>query len=193
LRFTGISTRRCEYAFPCDSTGLVDIDELTDRRRTDYFYARSMVGKEFSVPVVASIPVGVLTPKVVPSRSTLTTSLSSFHDARRDRHGHAAWTAQRRRVEPGARHPSTLRCRVRSRASQEIQPPEAYPVVAVYLPVPRLFGLLRSSYAQIGDLDRRAAASILARLEASGEIRAKVKSVYAPEEKDNPRVSLFSD
>ena len=70
---------------------------------------------------------------------------------------------------------------------------ESAPVVAVYLPVPRFFGLLRSSYAQIGDLDRRAAASILDRLEESGEMRARVKSVHAPEEKDNPHVSLFID
>jgi hypothetical protein len=70
---------------------------------------------------------------------------------------------------------------------------ESFPIVAVYLPVRRFFGLLRPSYAQIGDLDSRAAASIVARLEASGEIRARVKSVYAPEEKDSPRVSLFID
>ena len=70
---------------------------------------------------------------------------------------------------------------------------ETPPVVGVYLPVPRFFGLLRSSYAQIGYLDHYAAASIVDRLEASGEIRARVKSVYAPEEKDNPRGSLFID
>ena len=57
LRFTDLATRRCEYAFPCDKTGRVDIDELTHRRRTDYFYARSMVGKEFSAPAVASVTV----------------------------------------------------------------------------------------------------------------------------------------
>jgi hypothetical protein len=62
--------------------------------------------------------------------------------------------------------------------------------VAVYLGVPRLFGLLPSSYAQIGDLDPQAAASIAARLDSGGEVRARVKSVYAPEEKDSPRVSL---
>jgi hypothetical protein len=62
--------------------------------------------------------------------------------------------------------------------------------VAVYLEVPRLFGLFRSSYAQIGDLDPRAAVSLAARLDSSGEVRARVKSVYAPEEKDSPRVSL---
>ena len=62
--------------------------------------------------------------------------------------------------------------------------------VAVYLGVPRLFGLLRPSYAQIGDLEHQAAASIAARLDSDGELRARVKSVYAPEEKDSPRVSL---
>jgi len=55
LRFADLSTRRCEHAFPCNKIGLVDIDELTDRRRTDYFYARSMVGKKFSAPVTASV------------------------------------------------------------------------------------------------------------------------------------------
>jgi hypothetical protein len=65
--------------------------------------------------------------------------------------------------------------------------------VAVYLGVPRLFGLLRTAYAQIGYLDDQAAASVLGRIDSSGELRARVKSVYAPEEKDNPRVSLTID
>ena len=55
LRFTGLSNRRHGYAFPCDETGLVDIDELTDRSRTNYFYARTVVGKELSAPVVAPV------------------------------------------------------------------------------------------------------------------------------------------
>jgi len=62
--------------------------------------------------------------------------------------------------------------------------------VAVYLEVSRLFGLLRSSYAQIGYLDPNAADSIAPRLHSGGEVRARVKNVYAPEEKDSPRVSL---
>jgi len=61
--------------------------------------------------------------------------------------------------------------------------------VAVYLGVPRLFGL-RTSYAQIGHLDAQAAAALAARLDSGGDVRARVKSVYAPEEKDIPRVSL---
>ena len=70
---------------------------------------------------------------------------------------------------------------------------EASCSVAVYLGVPRLFGLLRSSYAQIGYLDSNAAASVAARIDSGTEVRARVKSVYAPEEKDNPRVSLTID
>ena len=55
LRFAGLSTQRCDYSFPCDKTGLVDINALTDRCRADYFYARTMVGKELSAPVVATL------------------------------------------------------------------------------------------------------------------------------------------
>jgi hypothetical protein len=70
---------------------------------------------------------------------------------------------------------------------------EASYSVAVYLGVPRFFGLLRSSYAQIGYLDANAAASVAARIDSGEEVRARVKSVHAPEEKDNPRVSLIID
>jgi hypothetical protein len=55
LRFTGLSNARRGYAFPCDQTGHVDIDELTDRGRTNYFYARAVVGKELRAPVVAPV------------------------------------------------------------------------------------------------------------------------------------------
>ena len=68
---------------------------------------------------------------------------------------------------------------------------ESSNAVAVYLRVPRFFGLLRPSYAQIGYLDPLAAASIASQLDPGGEVRGRVKSVYAPAEKDSPRVSLF--
>ena len=55
LRFTGLFSRRHEYAFPCDAAGHVDIDQLTDRGRISYFYARTVVGKELSAPVVSLI------------------------------------------------------------------------------------------------------------------------------------------
>ena len=56
LRFTSLSNERRDFAFPCDETGQVDIDELTDRGRTNYFYARAVVGKELSAPIVAPVP-----------------------------------------------------------------------------------------------------------------------------------------
>jgi hypothetical protein len=42
------------YAFPCDDTGQVDVDELSERGRNNYFYARAMVGRELAVPIVES-------------------------------------------------------------------------------------------------------------------------------------------
>jgi hypothetical protein len=39
-------------AFPCDAKGQVDLDRLSDRARTNYFYARTVIGREFHVPEV---------------------------------------------------------------------------------------------------------------------------------------------
>jgi hypothetical protein len=40
------------YAFPCDPEGHVDLDQMTERARNNYFYARAMVGRELTVPAV---------------------------------------------------------------------------------------------------------------------------------------------
>ena len=64
--------------------------------------------------------------------------------------------------------------------------------MAVYLRVPRLFGLLGSRQAQIGHLDPKAATA-MSKLAPGEEARAVVKSVYAPEEKDSPRVTIIID
>ena len=40
------------YAFPCDASGQVDLDTLSERARNNYFYARAMIGKELSLPAV---------------------------------------------------------------------------------------------------------------------------------------------
>lgn len=55
LRFSSLSDKRRDFAFPCDRTGKVDIDELTDRGRSNYFYARAVVGRELSAPIVACV------------------------------------------------------------------------------------------------------------------------------------------
>jgi len=40
------------YAFPCDETGHVDLDGMSERARNNYFFARAMVGRELAVPAV---------------------------------------------------------------------------------------------------------------------------------------------
>jgi len=39
-------------AFPCDASGHVDIDALSDKARLNYFFARAMVGRDYSLPSV---------------------------------------------------------------------------------------------------------------------------------------------
>lgn len=40
------------YAFPCDPSGQVDLDAMSERARNNYFYARAMVGRELAAPAV---------------------------------------------------------------------------------------------------------------------------------------------
>ena len=39
-------------AFPCDCNGQVDLDALSDRARSNYLYARAVVGREYRQPAV---------------------------------------------------------------------------------------------------------------------------------------------
>ncbi len=52
LRFQSLFDSGRGFAFPCDSQGRVDLDNLTDRARNNYLYARAMVGRETTVPRV---------------------------------------------------------------------------------------------------------------------------------------------
>ena len=40
------------YAFPCDATGHVDMDTLSERARQNYLYARAVIGREVAMPAV---------------------------------------------------------------------------------------------------------------------------------------------
>ena len=40
------------FAFPCDANGRVDMEDLSDRARNNYLFARAMVGRELQVPAV---------------------------------------------------------------------------------------------------------------------------------------------
>ena len=39
-------------SFPCDADGRVQIDALSSRARDNYFFARTVVGRDYTVPVV---------------------------------------------------------------------------------------------------------------------------------------------
>ncbi len=44
------------FAFACDSAGRVNMDELSERGRRNYLFARTMVGREFATPSVRMAP-----------------------------------------------------------------------------------------------------------------------------------------
>lgn len=48
------------FAFACDSTGRVNMDELSERGRRNYLFARAMVGREFATPSVRMAPGSLL-------------------------------------------------------------------------------------------------------------------------------------
>lgn len=52
LWFRSTSEEGRALAFPCDASGRVDMDALSERARNDYLFARAAVGREFAMPVV---------------------------------------------------------------------------------------------------------------------------------------------
>lgn len=52
LRFANLFDEGRGLSFPCDSDGQVDLDRLSERARTNYFFARSAIGREFRCPAV---------------------------------------------------------------------------------------------------------------------------------------------
>jgi hypothetical protein len=52
LRYQPLSEYGRGFAFPCDPKGRVNLDELSDRARNNYLYARAMVGRELTLPAV---------------------------------------------------------------------------------------------------------------------------------------------
>jgi len=53
LRFISLFNRGRGFAFPCDASGAVAVDTLTEHGRVSYLHARGDVGIELSGPVVA--------------------------------------------------------------------------------------------------------------------------------------------
>lgn len=52
LRFESLFQQGRALAFPCDAQGQVALDSLSERARRNYFYARTVVGREFATPTV---------------------------------------------------------------------------------------------------------------------------------------------
>ncbi len=52
IRFHSLFHEGKCWSFPCDSFGAVELDSLSDRARSNYLYARAVVGREFATPAV---------------------------------------------------------------------------------------------------------------------------------------------
>lgn len=52
LRFKSLFDEGRAYSFPCDVSGAVNMDALSERARNNYLYARAVVGRELSLPAV---------------------------------------------------------------------------------------------------------------------------------------------
>lgn len=52
LRFDSLFHPGRGVAVPCDASGHVDLDTLSERLRTAYLGARAMVGREYACPTV---------------------------------------------------------------------------------------------------------------------------------------------
>ncbi|MBE7942198.1 MULTISPECIES: hypothetical protein [Ramlibacter] len=52
LMFRSLFNAGRGLAFPCDARGQVDLDRLSEHSRTNYLYARAVVGREYALPTV---------------------------------------------------------------------------------------------------------------------------------------------
>ena len=52
LRFRSLFHDGRALAFPCDAAGQVPIDTLSERARNNYFFARTVIGRDFALPAV---------------------------------------------------------------------------------------------------------------------------------------------
>ena len=55
IRFVSLFNQGRGLAFPCDEEGHVDVDTLSDRGRSNYFFARAMQGREYASPRVVAL------------------------------------------------------------------------------------------------------------------------------------------
>jgi len=54
LRFNPLFDGTRAMSFPCDAAGEVDLAALSERSRSNYFFARAATGREFAWPLVTA-------------------------------------------------------------------------------------------------------------------------------------------
>lgn len=59
LRFAPLGGERVGIAVPCSEDGAVDLDELDDDMRKRYFFAHTLIGRDFARPTVSCIGVEI--------------------------------------------------------------------------------------------------------------------------------------
>ncbi|SEB08305.1 hypothetical protein [Variovorax sp. YR216] len=52
VRFRSLFREGRGFAFPCDASGHVNLESLSERGRSNYLFASAMVGREFAAPSV---------------------------------------------------------------------------------------------------------------------------------------------
>jgi hypothetical protein len=52
LRYPSLFNEGRGFSFPCDAAGHVNMDALSEQARHNYFYVRTVVGREFATPAV---------------------------------------------------------------------------------------------------------------------------------------------
>lgn len=55
LRYVAACPGGHDYTFPCDEHGHVDMDALNEHDRTEYLFARAVVGRDLARPVVVAM------------------------------------------------------------------------------------------------------------------------------------------
>ena len=54
IRYESLFRPGSGMSFPCDERGCVDFEALAPRARSNYLFARAMVGREFGQPAVVA-------------------------------------------------------------------------------------------------------------------------------------------
>ncbi len=55
LRFLSLFNEGRAWAFPCNAQGQVDLDDLSDRARNNYFFVHSVIGRDVTLPCVCAV------------------------------------------------------------------------------------------------------------------------------------------